>query len=273
MIWPAPKLPGGPRIMAIINATPDSFSDGGRFADAHAAADAALHTLEAGADLVDVGGESTRPGAESIDADEEMERVLPVIESIRRRSDAPISIDTMKPEVARAALAAGAVIWNDVFALRAPGALETAAALEAPVVLMHMQGEPRDMQAAPAYGDVEAEVTAFLRERAAAAADAGLDDIWVDPGIGFGKTLKHNLALIHGLGRIKAAVGRPIVFGASRKSMIAKIDPTAAGSAADRLGGSLALAIAAARAGADMLRVHDVRETAQALRVALSLER
>jgi dihydropteroate synthase len=178
----------------------------------------------------------------------------------------------MKPEVARAAFAAGAVIWNDVFALRAPSALETAVALEAPVVLMHMQGQPHDMQAAPAYGDVETEVTTFLRERTAAAETAGLDDIWVDPGIGFGKTLKHNIALIRGLGRIKAAVGRPIVFGASRKSMIAKMDPTA-GSAADRIGGSLALAIAAARAGVDMLRVHDVRETAQALRVALPLER
>jgi dihydropteroate synthase len=271
MNWPAPKLAGGPRIMGIVNATPDSFSDGGRFRDARAAADAAFRMIEEGADVVDVGGESTRPGAAPISANVETARVVPVIEAIRARSDALVSIDTMKPEVARSAFAAGADIWNDVFALRAPAAIETAADLQAPVILMHMQGEARTMQADPVYGDVVAEVIDFLRMRTAAAEAAGLADIWIDPGIGFGKTLEHNLALIRALGRIKAETGKPLLFGASRKSMIAKIEARAS-DVGDRLGGSLALALAAARADADMIRVHDVRQTVQALRVARAVE-
>jgi dihydropteroate synthase len=194
-----------------------------------------------------------------------------VIEAIRACSDALVSIDTMKPEVARSAFAAGADIWNDVFALRAPAAIETAADLQAPVILMHMQGEARTMQADPVYGDVVAEVIDFLRMRTAAAEAAGLADIWIDPGIGFGKTLEHNLALIRALGRIKAETGKPLLFGASRKSMIAKIEARAS-DVGDRLGGSLALALAAARADADMIRVHDVRQTVQALRVARAVE-
>lgn len=252
--------------MGVLNCTPDSFSDGGRFANAAQAADWALHMLDDGADVIDVGGESTRPGASPVTPAEEIARVIPVIEAIRRSSDAAISIDTMKPNVARAAIEAGAAIWNDVGALQAAGALETAAATGAIVMVMHMQGEPRTMQDNPRYDDVVREVTDFLKARAKAAADAGAGEVWVDPGIGFGKTLAHNLALVRAIGEIKKACGRRLVFGASRKSMIAKIDPSAKESG-DRLGGSLALAIAAARAGADMVRVHDVRETVQALRV------
>ncbi len=252
--------------MGVLNVTPDSFSDGARYEDARRAADVALAMLQEGADLIDIGGESTRPGAAPVSAQEEIARVIPVIETLRAETDAPISIDTMKPEVARAAFAAGATIWNDVNALRIEGALEAAAMLKAPVILMHMQGAPRTMQANPQYTDVVGEVIAFLQERVAAARAAGLTNIWIDPGIGFGKTLAHNLALIGALGRIKAECGAPLVFGASRKSLIAKIDPSAA-DAADRLGGSLALALEAARAGADMIRVHDVRETAQMIRV------
>jgi dihydropteroate synthase len=259
----APRIEGGPLVMGVLNVTPDSFSDGGRYAGVEAAVAAARAMLAAGADIIDVGGESTRPGAAPVSEEDEIARVVPVIEALR---GAPVSIDTMKPEVARAAFAAGASLWNDVNALNAPGALACAAELKAPVVLMHMQGEPRTMQANPTYGDVVAEVIAFLQDRVAAGEAAGLTDIWVDPGIGFGKTLEHNLALIRALPRIKAETGRRLLFGASRKSSIAQIDPSAA-DPKDRLGGSLAFALEAARAGADMIRVHDVRETAQALKV------
>ncbi|MGE0829077.1 MAG: dihydropteroate synthase [Hyphomonadaceae bacterium] len=255
--------------MGILNATPDSFSDGGKHSDAGAAADAALKMIADGADIIDIGGESTRPGAASVSAEEEKARVTPIIKRLHAQTNAPISIDTMKPEVAQAAFDAGASIWNDVMALQAPGALETAAKLGAPVILMHMQGAPRTMQANPIYADVVGEVIAFLQARAAAAEEAGLGDIWIDPGIGFGKTLTHNLALIGNLARIAAETKKPLLFGASRKSMIAKIDPSAA-AAGDRLGGSLALALLAAQAGADIIRVHDVRETVQALRVTLA---
>ncbi|NWG55014.1 MAG: dihydropteroate synthase [Hydrogenophilaceae bacterium] len=256
--------------MGVLNATPDSFSDGGRFAAREAALAHALAMIEAGADIIDIGGESTRPGADPVPADEEIARTAPLIEAIRTRTDAVLSIDTMKPVVARAAFAAGATIWNDVAALREEGALAAAADLGAPVILMHMQGEPRTMQANPTYADVVAEVIAFLQARVRAAEAAGLTQIWVDPGIGFGKTLAHNLALIDALPRIIAETGRPLLFGASRKSLIAKIDPRA-GDPMARLGGSLALALAAADAGADIVRVHDVRETAQALAVRAAL--
>jgi dihydropteroate synthase len=268
---PAAKLPGGPYIMGIVNVTPDSFSDGGRFADADRATAHALALIEAGADVIDIGGESTRPGAAPVAEADEIARVAPVIARVRAHADAAISIDTMKPAVARAAFAAGATMWNDVGALRAPGGVEIAAALGGEVVLMHMKGEPRTMQNDPRYGDVVGEVIAFLRERIAAAVAAGVarERIWVDPGFGFGKTLAHNLALTRATARIKAETGARLLFGASRKSSIAKMDPGA--DADHRLGGSLVLALHAAAAGADMLRVHDVRETVQALKVAHAL--
>jgi dihydropteroate synthase len=258
--------------MGIVNVTPDSFSDGGRFFDAEAAVAHVLRLIAEGADILDVGGESTRPGAAPADAAEEIARVVPVIEAIRRESDIPISVDTMKPAVARAAVAAGAGMWNDVTALAwAPDSLAVAAALGCDVVLMHMQGEPRTMQKRPRYDDVVAEVTAFLAARAAAAVAAGVarERIWVDPGFGFGKTPKHNLELVRGLPQI-AALGFPVVFGASRKSSIPKLAGDRSG-ADQRLGGSIALALAAAKGGAAMLRVHDVAETRQALAVAAAI--
>lgn len=261
---PPPKIEGGPYVMGVLNLTPDSFSDGGKWTRESAVAHACA-MLDAGADVIDVGGESTRPGAAPVDEAEEIARVTPIIAALRAQSDAPISIDTMKSAVAQAAFAAGATIWNDVAALQAPGALEMAASLGGPVILMHMQGEPRTMQASPLYGDVVGEVIGFLQARVAAAEAAGVRDIWIDPGLGFGKTLAHNLALLNAAGRIVGEVGRPVLIGASRKSFIAKID---AGAAADqRLGGSIAGALLAAQKGAAMLRVHDVTETAQALKV------
>jgi dihydropteroate synthase len=192
---------------------------------------------------------------------------VPVIAALRAASKAPISIDTMKPGVAMAALAAGATLWNDVMALRAPGALETAAALHRPVILMHMQGEPRTMQNNPQYRDVVAEVIAFLRERVVTAAEKGVSDVWVDPGIGFGKTLEHNLALLRAVARIREEVAKPVVIGASRKRFIAAIDERAKDAGKDRVGGSVAAALIAAQNGAAMVRVHDVAETVQALKV------
>ena len=257
-----------PRVMGIVNVTPDSFSDGGRLASVEAAVAHGLRLVEQGADLLDIGGESTRPGAEPVEAADEIARVVPVIEGLRAAWPGPISIDTMKPAVARAAVAAGATMWNDVTALGfAPDSLKTAAHLNCDVVLMHMQGEPRTMQAAPHYDDVVAEVTDWLLARAEAAMAAGVarDRIWLDPGLGFGKTAQHNLALTARLDRL-VGLGFPILYGASRKRTIQSVDPTAADSA-DRLGGSLALALEAARRGAAILRVHDVRETAQALKV------
>jgi len=263
---PPPRLAGGPHVMGVLNLTPNSFSDGGLWSDAAAAAHA-VAMLDAGADIIDIGGESTRPGAEPVDVAEEIARVTPIIAAVRQRTEAPISIDTMKPEVARAAMAAGATIWNDVLALQAPGALEEAAALQTPVILMHMKGEPRTMQDAPHYEDVVAEVIAFLRGRVTAAEARGVSDIWVDPGVGFGKTLEHNLALLGAVARIRDEVGRPVLIGASRKSFIAKIDPRAIDARHDRLGGSLAAALLATQAGAAMVRVHDVAETVQALKL------
>lgn len=251
--------------MGVLNVTPDSFSDGGQWEGA--AAPQALAMLEAGADIIDIGGESTRPGSEPIDDGEEIARVVPVIAALRAATKAPISIDTMKPTVARAAMQAGASMWNDVTALRSPGALETAASLLRPVVLMHMQGEPRTMQANPHYGDVVTEVIAFLRERVQAAAAKGMKDILVDPGIGFGKTLEHNLALLRNVERIGEETGRPVVIGASRKRFIHALDERAKDAGKDRLGGSIAAALLAAHKGAAMVRVHDVAETVQALKV------
>ncbi len=261
MIADAPR----PLVMGIVNVTPDSFSDGGRLATVEAAVAHALALADQGADIFDIGGESTRPGAEPVNAAEELARVLPVIRAVRARTDRPISIDTLKPEVAEAAVAAGASIWNDVSALGAPGAPETAAALGCTVVLMHMRGEPRTMQEAPRYDDVVAEVSAELSARVEAALNAGVqrEKLWLDPGLGFGKTAAHNLALVAGLDRL-TALGFPVLVGASRKRTIQAVDPSAV-EASDRLGGSLALAMEAAARGARAVRVHDVRETVQAL--------
>jgi dihydropteroate synthase len=264
-IMPPPRIAGGPYVMGVLNVTPDSFSDGG--AHEVAAAPHALGMLEAGADIIDVGGESTRPGAAPVDEGEEIARVVPVIAALRAATKAPISIDTMKPSVARAAMSAGASIWNDVAALQSPGALETAAALHRPIVLMHMLGEPRTMQNDPRYDDVVADVIAFLRARVAAAEAKGVEEIWVDPGIGFGKTLAHNLALLNNVERIAAETGKRVVIGASRKRFIAALDERAKDAGRDRLGGSVAAALIAAQKGAAMVRVHDVTETVQALKV------
>lgn len=261
-----------PQVMGIVNVTADSFSDGGHFSSAEAALAHALALIQAGADILDIGGESTRPGAQPIDAETEAARVVPVIRGLRDRWPGPISIDTMKPSVARAAVAAGATIWNDVAALTwSEDSLATAADLGCGVVLMHMQGEPRTMQDNPVYEDVVAEVSGWLAERALAAEAAGVvrDRIWLDPGIGFGKALEHNLALTAGL-RVLVERGYPVLYGASRKRMIQTLDPTAV-DPMDRLGGSLALALEAARRGAAILRVHDVRQTVQALSIQSAL--
>jgi len=258
--------------MGVVNVTPDSFSDGGRYVRPEAARDHALAQLDEGADWLDIGGESTRPGALPVNEIEEMDRVLPVIEAVRAaRPDALISIDTMKPGVAGAAIGAGASMWNDVNALQGEGALQTAAGLGCAVCLMHMKGEPRTMQDAPVYDDVVTDVARFLGQQAGAAMTAGVarEKILLDPGIGFGKTLEHNLALMGALEHF-TSLGFPILFGASRKRFIAAIDPSAS-SAADRLGGSIAAALHAARAGAAIVRVHDVRETVQALKVQAAL--
>lgn len=259
-----------PLVMGIVNVTPDSFSDGGRHASAQAAIAHGHALVEAGADWLDIGGESTRSGAEPVSEADELARVIPVIEELAR-TNMPLSIDTMKPGVARAAIQAGASMWNDVTALGGPGALGVAAQLGCQICLMHMQGEPRTMQADPHYDDVAGEVEAFLLARAAAAMKAGVsrENIWLDPGIGFGKTLVHNLALMGALPRL-AGLGFPILFGASRKRFIASLDNDAP--ADQRLGGSIAAALHAAQAGAAMIRVHDVRETAQALKVRAAIQ-
>lgn len=260
------------RVMGIVNVTPDSFSDGGQLSTVKAAMEHGLRLAEQGADILDIGGESTRPGAEPVSIEDEIARVVPVIEGLRAAWAGPISIDTMKPGVARAAVAAGATMWNDVTALtHTPDSLSTAADLGCDVVLMHMQGEPRTMQADPRYDDVVAEVADWLAARAGTAMAAGVarERIWLDPGIGFGKTAQHNLALTAHLGRL-TATGFPVLYGASRKRVIQAIDASAT-SVSDRLGGSLALALAAARNGASILRVHDVRETVQALKVQTAL--
>jgi len=258
--------------MGVVNVTPDSFSDGGRFAGPRDAVDHGLALVGQGAGILDVGGESTRPGAQPVDEAEELARVLPVTEGLRAAWDGPISIDTLKPAVARAACAAGATLWNDVSALSAPGALETAAELDCDVVLMHMRGEPRTMQDDPHYADVVGEVADYLADRAAAALAAGVrrPRIHLDPGIGFGKTLEHNLALLRGLDRI-VALGFPVVLGVSRKRSIQAIDETAI-DPNDRMGGSLAMALWGAAKGAAVIRAHDVRETVQALKVWSRLE-
>jgi dihydropteroate synthase len=252
-----------PVVMGILNVTPDSFSDGARYASADAAIARALRMVEEGAAIIDVGGESTRPGAEAVAADVEMARVLPVIQGIAAASSVAISIDTSKPEVMESALAAGACIINDVYALRATGARDVAAQAHAGVVLMHMQGEPRTMQKNPHYDDVVSEVRQFLEAQRDACVAAGIDAgaIAVDPGFGFGKGLPHNLALLRDLERF-AELNLPLLIGVSRKSVIGKI----LGRGIDgRLYGGLGLAAWAVAHGARIIRTHDVEATRDAI--------
>jgi dihydropteroate synthase len=257
--------------MGVVNVTPDSFSDGGQFASLEQALEHAMVLVSEGADVLDIGGESTRPGADVVSIDEELARTIDLLTAIRARTDTPISIDTRKPQVARAAIAAGAACWNDVSALSfSADSLTTAVALNVPVILMHAKGDPKTMQDAPEYRDVTGDVLNFLVSRMGQAVLAGvsLDNILVDPGIGFGKTLAHNLTLMRDLDRI-AALGRPLVFGSSRKRFIGALDNGA--DPQNRLGGSLTTALWAADRGAAILRVHDVAQTVQALKVRAAL--
>ena len=255
-----------PRVMGIVNATPDSFSDGGRHAGVEAAVAHGLRLVEEGADILDIGGESTRPGADEVPVEEELRRVLPVIEALAARVDVPISIDTSKPEVMRAAVAAGAGMINDIRALRRDGALDAAAELGVPVVLMHMLGEPRSMQEAPEYDDVVGDVHRFLAERIFAAEMAGIDKrrIVVDPGFGFGKNTAHNLQLLAALRRF-AELGVPVLAGLSRKRSIGEL--TGRDVPDQRVHGSVAAHLVAAQRGAAIVRVHDVAATVDALKV------
>ena len=254
-----------PRVMGILNVTPDSFSDGGRFLATGQALDQAARMIEAGAAVIDIGGESTRPGASPVSAQQELDRVMPVLEGLVDALDIPLSIDTTKPEVMRAAAAAGAGLINDVSALRAPGAIETAAAIGLPVCLMHMQGEPRTMQKAPQYRDVVADIQEYLAQRLAACESAGIprSRLLVDPGFGFGKTLAHNLALLSRLSAF-CRLGVPVLIGISRKSMLGQLTGRPV---EDRLAASVAAAVLAAQRGASIIRVHDVAETVDALKI------
>jgi dihydropteroate synthase len=254
-----------PVVMGILNVTPDSFSDGDRYARPDAAFDRAAVMVSEGAAIIDVGGESTRPGATGVDAAVELERVAPVIERIARSLDVAISIDSSKPEVMAAAAAAGACIVNDIYALRAPGARAWAAGAGVGVCLMHMQGEPRTMQQNPQYGDVLAQVSEFLvRERdECVAAGIAYDAIALDPGIGFGKGLEHNMTLLKGL-RSLAALGSPLLVGVSRKSFIGRI---LGRTTSERLYGGLGLAALAVSLGARIVRTHDVAPTSDAVRM------
>ena len=255
-----------PRVMGIVNVTPDSFSDGGAHFDADSAIAHGLQLAEEGAAILDIGGESTRPGAQEIPIEEELRRTIPVIEALAKSTSLPISIDTSKPEVMRAAIEAGAGMINDVYGLRREGALDAAAALKVPVVLMHMLGEPRTMQANPEYDDVVGEVHRFLAERIFAAEMAGIakKHIVVDPGFGFGKTTQHNLQLLAQLRRF-TELGVPVLAGLSRKKTIGEL--TGRGDPRERIFGSLAAHLVAAQNGAMLLRVHDVAATVDALKV------
>jgi len=255
-----------PQVMGIVNVTPDSFSDGGAHDTLEAAVAHALKLVEEGADLLDIGGESTRPGAQDVSVEEELRRVIPVIERLAKLCPVPISIDTSKPEVMRAAVAAGAGMINDVYALRRDGALQAAAALAVPVVLMHMQGEPRSMQQAPEYDDVVGDVHRFLTERIFAAEMSGIakKNLVIDPGFGFGKDMRHNLALLAQLERF-TDLGVPVLAGLSRKRSIGEI--TGHDDPAQRVFGSVAAHLIAAQRGASIVRVHDVAATVGALKM------
>jgi dihydropteroate synthase len=258
-----------PQVMGVLNVTPDSFSDGGRFAAAGAALAHGLRLAEEGAALIDVGGESTRPGAGAVSVAEELERVLPVVRGLSR-AGVLVSVDTSKPEVMRAAAAEGAGLINDVRALREPGALAAARASGCAVCLMHMQGEPRTMQHSPRYRDVVAEVRAFLAERLEACRAAGFADeqLLIDPGFGFGKNYEHNLTLLRQL-RELTGLGVPLLAGLSRKSLLGKLTGRAP---AERVYGSVALAVIAVLRGARIIRAHDVAATVDALRVVSAVE-
>ncbi len=267
--WPLDL--GRVAVMGILNLTPDSFSDGGFFMSRDQAVSHALKMADEGADIIDVGGESTRPGTLAVSVQEELDRVVPVIEALRREVEIPISIDTSKPQVMREAVSAGAGMINDVKALREENALAMAAELGVPVCLMHMQGEPRSMQVNPTYKDVVVEVRDFLSARRQACLDVGIHEkkILIDPGFGFGKTLEHNLELLRNLSELKS-VGAPVLVGLSRKSMIGK----AIGLPVDkRLHASVALAILAVRNGADVIRLHDVAATREAVRMVEAVYR
>lgn len=253
------------QVMGIVNVTPDSFSDGGKFFSANKAIEGALAMQQEGAHWLDVGGESTRPGAAAVSVDEELARVVPVIEGIRQYSDTPISIDTSKAEVMQAAIQAGANMINDVCALQQPGALAIAAELQVPVCLMHMQGTPRTMQQQPSYTNIVEEVKSFLRQRATACVNAGIaqQNILFDPGFGFGKSLKHNYQLLAELNSI-VQMGHQVLIGISRKSMIGSIVDRPV---EERMAGSITAATLAMQQGAHILRVHDVKQTLDAVKV------
>lgn len=259
-----------PVVMGILNVTPDSFSDGGRFSDLGRALEHALRMVEEGAAIIDVGGESTRPGSAEVSVEEELARVVPVIEHLAPRIPVPISVDTSKPAVMRAAVEAGAGMINDVYALRREEAVETVARLAVPVCLMHMQGAPKSMQQQPLYQDVVKEVYGFLQERMAACMAAGIkrERIVIDPGFGFGKSLAHNLSLLKHLD-LFSTLGVPLLAGMSRKSMVGAVLDVPLD---DRLIGSVTAAVIAAQRGASILRVHDVSETVQALRMVRAVD-
>ncbi|MFC1363495.1 MAG: dihydropteroate synthase [gamma proteobacterium symbiont of Ctena orbiculata] len=256
--------------MGILNLTPDSFSDGGRFLDPETGLRHALDMVREGAAIIDIGGESTRPGAQSVSAEEELDRVIPVIERLAQAIPVPISIDPNKPGVVREAVAAGAGLINDIMALQAPTAAETAAALKVPVCLMHMQGVPRTMQQDPHYEDVVTEVRDFLAERVEVCEAAGIrrDRLLLDPGFGFGKTLGHNLSLLKHLQRLES-LGLPLLVGISRKSMIGSLLEGVP--VERRVVGSVAAAVVAVMQGAAIIRVHDVAETVEAVKVAAAV--
>ena len=258
-----------PRIMGIVNVTPDSFSDGGRYDSLEKAVAHGLKLVEEGADILDVGGESTRPGATPVGLQQELDRVLPVISQFASRAGVPISIDTYKPKVMRAAIEAGADIVNDVYALRQPGALETVAQSRAGVCLMHMQGTPQTMQQDPQYADVVDEVKGFLEERLLAAVAAGIakERIVLDPGFGFGKRTVHNVTLLQALPDL-SSLGRPLLVGLSRKSVLGSL---AGGDVGARLHASIAASVISAMKGAKIIRVHDVKATANALKIVAAV--
>jgi dihydropteroate synthase len=262
-----------PVVMGVLNVTPDSFSDGGKFLDIASAVDHGLRMVEEGATIVDVGGESTRPGAQPVSAEEEIRRVIPVIEKLRVQTDAIISVDTSKPQVMRAAAEAGAGLINDVRALSEEGALEVALASQCAICVMHMQGDPRSMQLAPHYVDVVNEVKAFLAERVKVCRAAGIaaERIVIDPGFGFGKTLEHNLELLRHLrelGSQPSGAEWPIMVGLSRKSMVGRLTGRSSG---ERVHGSVALALMAVINGARIVRVHDVGATVDALKTVMAV--
>lgn len=258
-----------PRVMGIVNVTPDSFSDGGRYATVEKAVAHGLQLVSEGADILDIGGESTRPGATPVGQEEELERVLPVIEQLSKTAGVPISIDTYKPEVMRAAIAAGADIVNDIRALQEPGALDVVAASNAGVCLMHMQGLPQTMQFDPRYDDVVQEVNAFLAERLAMAEAAGIarERVVLDPGFCFGKTTAHNLELLRQLD-VTLGLGRPLLVGLSRKSVLGQVT---GGDVSVRLHASLAASVISVMKGARIVRVHDVKATVDALKVTAAI--